>query len=155
MKKTLLKMFAILSMVIVPLTLLTGCSDDDDYWWGNPPSGFDFNDPRLEGYWELVQYNGSAVYPNETNYMQFNGDGYGYYYYLDNGQKEVEQLRYWSQKSTNGASRYQINIQYQYSSPLTTSYWFDNNENTLWLQWQTNSGRVVTYVYDRINRALW
>ena len=76
-------------------------------------------------------------------------------YYLDNGYREREQLRYWSQQSNSGASNCQINIQYQYSSPLTTSYWFTHGGNTLWMQWQTSGGRVQTYVYDRIDRAPW
>ena len=55
----------------------------------------------------------------------------------------------------SGASRFQINIQYEYDSPITTSYWFTHGNNTLWLQWQTSGGRVQTYVYDRVRSAPW
>lgn len=156
MKKILLKVAGLMSVVILSLTCLTSCYDPDNTWWGDPGYGWDsFNDTRLQGYWQLVQYNSDPVSAANANYMYFNGSGYGYYYYLDNGYREREQLRYWCQDSNSGASNYQINIQYQYSSPLTTSYWFTHGNNTLWLQWQTSGGRVQTYVYDRINGAPW
>lgn len=144
------------AMALTASCALTSCIDNDGPWWDEPGYGWDsFNDQRLEGYWKLVQYNSDPVSDGAANYMYFNGDGSGYYYYLDNGYRERERLRYWSQDSGNGASRYQINIQYEYSSPLTTSYWFTHSNNTLWLQWQTSGGRVQTYVYDRINYAPW
>lgn len=137
------------------VTLFTSCDSDDGYWWGTPPYGWNFQDNRLNGYWQLVQYNSDPVPVNETNYMYFNGNGSGMYYYLDNGDREQEQLRYWCQDAVSGASNYQINIKYEYSSPLTTSYWFTHGANTLWLQWATGGGRVQTYVYDRIDGAPW
>ena len=155
MGRLLRRISGMAAVALVSLTTLTGCVDTDDDWWGAPPYGYSYNDPRLEGYWALVQYNSDPVSVGDANYMYFNGDGYGYYYYLDNGYREREQLRYWSQQSNSGASNYQINIQYQYSSPLTTSYWFTHGNNTLWMQWQTGGGRVQTYVYDRIDRAPW
>lgn len=145
-----------MALVIMALTTLSSCTDDDGPWWDNPSYGWDtFSDPRLEGYWQLVQFNSDAVSPGAANFMYFNGDGRGYYYYFDNGIRQTERLRYWCQDSYSGASNYQINIQYQYSSPLTTSYWFTHGNNTLWMQWQTAGGRVQTYVYDRINTAPW
>lgn len=134
---------------------LSSCSDGDDYYWGNGPYGWDFRDPRLGGYWQLVQYNSDPVPPGEANYMYFNGVGEGIYYYLQNGMRMREYLRYYCQNSVSGTSNYQINIDYQYSSPLTTNYWFTHGNNTLWMQWQTYGGAVQTYVYDRIGGAPW
>ncbi len=148
----------ILSVVaLVSMAGFTSCyPDDDDTWWGNPPYGWDtFNDTRLSGYWMLVQYNSDPVSPDRANYLFFNGNGYGYYYYLENGDRYREEMRYWCQDAVSGASNYQINIQYEYSSPLTTSYWFTHGGNTLWMQWTTGGGRVQTYVYDRIGGAPW
>lgn len=156
MKRFLLKNLALAAVFVISITVFTGCYSPDSTWWGDPGYGWNsFQDARLRGYWQLVQYNSDPVSYNQANYMYFDGTGYGYYYYHDNGYREREQLRYWCQDSYGGASNYQINIQYQFSSPLTTSYWFTHGNNTLWLQWQTTGGRVQTYVYDRINRAPW
>lgn len=154
MKKNLMGKLALLTAVIVSLATFTSCGDVDT-WWGNPPYGYTFDDSRLNGYWQLVQYNSDPVDIDDANYMYFNGNGFGYYYYLQNGRPRTEQIRYGCQDSTSGASNYQINIQYQYSSPVTMSYWFTHGNDTLWMQWQTSGGRVQTYVYDRINRAPW
>lgn len=155
MKRFLLKNLALAAVFVISITVFTGCYAPDSTWWGDPGYGWNsFQDARLRGYWQLVQYNSDPVSYNQANYMYFDGTGYGYYYYLDNGYREREQLRYWCQDTYGGAPN-QINIQYQFSSPLTTSYWFTHGNNTLWLQWQTTGGRVQTYVYDRINRAPW
>lgn len=154
MKKFIIKSFALLVTAILSLSLFASCDGDSD-WWGTPPYGYTFKDSRLNGYWQLVQYNSDPVDVGNANYMYFNGNGFGYYYYLENGQKRTEQLKYGCQDSVNGASNYQINIQYQYSSPVTMSYWFTHGNDTLWMQWQTGGGSVQTYVYDRINSAPW
>ncbi|MCM1369558.1 MAG: hypothetical protein NC204_04220 [Candidatus Amulumruptor caecigallinarius] len=133
---------------------LSSCVDDNDDWW-NPPQGYDYIDNRLTGYWALVQYNSENVSAADANYMYFNGNGYGTYYYLENGYNERESLRYWCQNSNTGASNFQINIQYQYGGASTMSYWFTHGDNTLWMQWRTSGGRVQTYVYDRVYRAPW
>lgn len=146
-------LFAFVSLFM--LAGMTSCAGDDP-WWNNPGYGWDsFNDPRLRGYWQLVQYNSDPVPVREANWMYFNGNGAGWYYYLDNGYQERERMRYWCQDAVSGASNYQINIQYQYSSPLTTSYWFTHGGNTLWMQWTTHGGRVQTYVYDLVDSAPW
>ena len=156
MKRILRTVAGIVAVVALSVTGLTSCINAEGDWWGGPPTGWDtFNDSRLGGYWMLVQYNSDPVYQSDANYLYFNGNGYGYYYYLDNGYREREQLRYWCQGSNTGTSNYQINIQYEYSSPLTTNYWFTHGNNTLWMQWRTSGGRVQTYVYDRINYAPW
>lgn len=145
-----------LSLAVMSLIAFSSCDSDPDYWWdepGNPPGAF--NDSRLTGYWQLVQYNSDAVPANEANYMYFNGNGRGYYYYLSNGQKQVETIRYRSIDTGTGASNYMLDINYQYSNPLSTSYWFTHGDDVLWMQWQTGNNRVQTYVYDRIDGAPW
>lgn len=143
------------AMITMAVSLSSCYIDTDDDWWGAPPYGYTFNDNRLNGYWQLVQYNSDPVGFGDTNYLYFNGNGWGRYYYLENGDRYVEQLRYWCQDAVGGASNYQINIQYEYSSPVTESYWFTHGNNTLWIQWITDGGRVQTYVYDRIGGAPW
>lgn len=149
------KIFPLLAAMFIALCAgLTSCGDDD--WWGGPPDGWDtFNDTRLEGYWRLVQSNSEDVSLSDTNYLYFNGNGRGEYYYLRNGIQNVENTVYYSQDSNSGTSNYQINIQYQYSNPVTMNYWFTHGGSTLWMQWRTGNGAVQTYVYDRINRAPW
>lgn len=152
----LLKIMCGLLLAIGVSAGLTSCGSDD-WWWNGPPSGWvnTINDSRLNGYWRLYQYNGELVYPGEENYLYFNGDGFGLYYYWDNGMRYTEQIRYYCQPSVSGSSNYQINIQYEYGNPATENYWFPSGPNRLWMQWQTGSGRVVTYVYERIGGAPW
>lgn len=144
------------ALALLSAMTLTSCVDNEGVWWDNPPYGWEtYNDPRLEGCWKLVQYNSYPVYDHETNYLCFDGYGGGYFYYLDNGYEQRERIRYYCQESYGGASNSQLNIQYEFSSPITTNYWFTNGNNNLWMQWQTYDGHVETYVYDRVNRVLW
>lgn len=154
MKKTLRKHAGLFCLAIILLPVLSACTSDPD-WWDYPGDNWGYSDPRLVGSWELVQYNSDPVPAGATNYLTFDGNGYGYYTYYDNGYLERERLRYWCQGAVSGGSNYQINIQYEYHNPLTTNYWFTHGNNTLWMQWQTGGGRVQTYVYDRINSAPW
>ncbi len=143
------------SLAAVLAITLSSCIIEPDEWWSGPPTGWNtFNDTRLTGHWQLVQYNSEPVYTNDANYLYFNGNGAGLYYYLINGYRQVESIRYWSQNSNSGTSYYQINIQYEYDSPVTENYWFTHGGNTLWFQWRTSQG-VQTSVYDRIPRAPW
>lgn len=122
---------------------LTSC--DDDYYDG---PGYDFDtfiDSRLTGTWELVQANDMAVSSYDTNWLYFNGRGYGYYYYYRNGRLYREETRYYCQDAVYGSSRYQVNLFYQNGSSATMSYWFTGS--TLWMQWVSN-GRLVTYLYS-------
>ncbi len=145
----------VLALLLMTAFSFTSC-DGDDYWWGGPPDGWDtFNDTRLGGYWALVQYNSVPVDDDDANYLYFDGRGRGLYFYLSNGREMTEQTVYYSQDSNTGTSDYQINIQYQYSNPVTMNYWFTHNGNTLWMQWRTGNGSVQTYVYDRTSNAPW
>lgn len=156
MKKTVLKFMMAGVLSLLAAVSLTSCTDGDGPWWTYPGYGWDtFNDSRLSGYWQLVQYNSDPVYAGDANYLYFNGNGYGNYYYLRGGGRYREQLRYWCQNSVSGTSSYQINLQYEYSSPVTANYWFTHDNNTLWLQCQTGNGAVQTYVYDRCGGVPW
>lgn len=156
MKHKILRMLCAVVIFGGIATLLSSCDLEDDGWWGGPPSGWDSNnDTRLSGYWALVQYNSDPVYNSDANYLYFNGRGRGYYYYLQNGRRYTEQIVYYSQNSNTGTSSYQINIQYEFSSPVTMNYWFTHDGNTLWMQWRTGNGSVQTYVYDRTPGAPW
>ena len=155
MKKNLLKSIFLAMVAIIASTAFTSC-DDDPWDDGYPPYGWDtFNDYRLNGYWELVQYNSYNVEPGARNWLYFNGGSRGYYFYFDNGRRCTERLNYWSQESISMVSSCQINIEYEYSSPLTCNYWFKDGNNTLFLQWRTGNGSVEQYVYDRVNSAPW
>lgn len=155
MKKLLLKTIGVTSLLVIAMTTLSGCGPVN-VWWDDPGPGWSsFQDYRLQGYWQLVQYNSDPVSGYNTNFMYFNGNGSGYYYYYDGGYREREQIRYWCQDSYTSSTSYEINIQYQYGGSSTSNYWFTHGNNTLWMQWMTNGGRVETYVYDRVNRAPW
>lgn len=156
-KSTLLKFLLGLTLFVLPSVAFTSCDDDDDdWWWNDPGAGWSFQDSRLRGYWMLVQADSRDVAPLDRNYFYFNGYGEGDYYYMRNGREYDEDTRYWCQNSVSGTSRYQINIQYEYDQPLTCDYWFAEGNNTLFLQWyDSNVGRPVTYVYDRINYEPW
>lgn len=156
MKNRLRDTLGLLALAVLMMTGLSGCmvSDGNSDWWSYPGNDWGYTDPRLGGYWQLVQYNSDYVDADEANYLYFDGNGFGYYYYLYNGYPQRERLRYWCQQSYNSASP-RINIQYESNSPLTTNYWFTHNNRTLWLQWQTAGGRMQTYVYDRISYAPW
>lgn len=126
-----------------------------DYWDPEPPYGWDSNyfDPDLTGVWQLYQVNSDYVSGDETNYLYFNGDGRGRYYYYDRGYQEVERLAYWCQRSVSGTSSMQINIKYEYGSPSTMNYWF-TDRHTLWMQWRNSYG-VQTYVYREVPGRPW
>lgn len=144
-------------MAICCSTLLTGCVDDD-YWPYNPPPGWGSNyfyDSRLEGSWELTQANSAPVGTYDTNYMDFLGGGHGRYYYYSNNRPYSEEMAYFCQKSDSNTTDYQINIQYEDGSASTMAYWFTDGNNTLWLQWRTNNGHVVTYLYSRVSSIPW
>lgn len=146
----ILKRLLLTLMILVPAMLLTSCGDT--IWgYGEPPLGWydTFYDSGLTGRWQLVSADGAAVGGTATNYLEFDGYGRGYYTYWQRGQLYSERLGYLCEAPYGSYSDYQINIQYQYSSPVTMSYWF-SGRNILYLKWQTGSGRIVTYTYQRV-----
>lgn len=150
MKGKLLKGIGGMALFAVLAVFMSSCVNDS-YWWDDS----DYYDHRLDGYWELVQYNSDPVYDDDVNFLYFNGNGRGTYYYFDRGYRESEPMYYDSQPSNTGTSNYQLNIQYGNGRPTTVNYWFTHGNNTLWMQWRTSGGRVVTYVYDRIDYRPW
>ncbi|MDE6648760.1 MAG: hypothetical protein K2K45_02395 [Muribaculaceae bacterium] len=144
----------LLCLPIVAVLLLTLSSCDVEYWNPEPPNGWNtFYDSNLRGCWQLYQVNSDYVRGDEVNYMYFNGDGRGTYFYYDRGYQETERLAYWCQRSVSGTSSLQINIQYEYGSPSTMNYWF-SDADTLWMQWRNSYG-VQTYVYKYVSRVPW
>ena len=143
-----------LAMIMSMLLLFSSCESDE--WPGGPGWGGSFYDRNLTGYWELVQVNSEPVFGVKKNYLMFGGNGYGYYYYWDNGRRMIMDTYYDCQISNSGTSNYQMNLVYGNGRPDTINYWFTNTSSgySLWMQWR-EGGRVVTYVYDRINRAPW
>lgn len=125
---------------------LVSC-DSDTVWSPLPPAGWNtFYDSRLNGAWRLVQANGRDVTGYAVNYLEFYGNGRGRYYYYSNGVRQWEKMAYWCQDSNNGVSYFQMNLQYEFSSPSTVNYWLADGGNTLWMQWQSTAG-IMTYVY--------
>lgn len=148
--------FTALLLVVVAFLAaggLTSCDDYDDWGWYDGPTGDYFYDSDLDGAWELVQADGIPVGSGSTNYLDFYGDGHGMYYYYDNGTPVSERMGYFCQYSNNGASRYQVNVRYEYGQPTTMNYWFAGG--SLWMQWRTGGGRVVTYVYRPVSYVPW
>lgn len=140
-----------LGLMLLPALSLTSCGEDD--WYPSPPYGWDsFYDNRLDGYWQLVQANDAPVGQFDTNWLYFNGNGRGMYYYYSKGERYSERIGYYCQDSSYGSSRYQINIQYEYGNPATMNYWFTGS--TLWMQWFT-SNRTITYLYRPVNSVNW
>lgn len=156
MKKRFL--FILLALVALGSTAVFTSCVDDDYWPYNPPPGWGSNyfyDTRLDGTWELIQANSESVSQYDTNYMDFFGGGHGRYYYYYNNRPASEEMAYFCQRSDSNTTDYQINIQYEDGSASTMAYWFTDGNNTLWLQWRTTGGRVMTYLYSRVSRAPW
>ncbi|MDE7180654.1 MAG: hypothetical protein K2N88_05600 [Muribaculaceae bacterium] len=152
--KTLFRKYAMVGIVaLLSLIGLTNCTSST-VWWDDPGYGWSYRDPNLTGFWQLVEVNGYAVSNYNTNFLYFDGNGRGLYYYYDQGYRETEKLRYWAQEGYT-SSNYQLNIQYQYSAPLTSVYWFSDRFNTLWLQWVSPNGGLDTYAYRRISYAPW
>ncbi|MDE5840734.1 MAG: hypothetical protein K2H49_07410 [Muribaculaceae bacterium] len=145
----------LLYLPLLTVLLLVCSSCNVEYWSPEPPNGWNdtFYDRNLVGCWQLYQVNSDYVRGDEVNYMYFNGDGRGAYYYYERGYQERERLAYWCQRSVNGTPSLQINIQYEYGSPSTMNYWF-TDADTLWMQWRNSSG-MQTYVYKYISRVPW
>ena len=152
MKKLYYPFLYSLLLALAAVTLLSGCTEDDDYWPYSPPPGWGnyFYDDDLYGTWELFQVNSQSVSEYETNYMEFYGGGRGRYYYYDYGRLYGERMAYFCQMSGNTTTSYQINVQYENGEQSTMAYWFTDGYNTLWLQWQVG-GRTQTYMYQRVN----
>ncbi|MBD5227431.1 MAG: hypothetical protein HDR95_07925 [Bacteroides sp.] len=135
------------------ITAFTAC-DDDDIWAPLGPSGWNYQDSRLTGYWQLINVNGSAVGGYESNFLEFFGNGDGEYYYYRNSRPRSERIAYWCQQSNTGYSNYQINIQYESGQASTMNYWFSDSGRTLYMRWNSTNG-VMTYAYARVNGVVW
>lgn len=138
-------------LAVIGSMSMTSCVGD----WGPVPPTTNQYDSRLNGYWQLVRINGYPIYGYDVNYMFFNGNGWGVYYYYLNNRRYSESLSYWCQNSVNNISYYQVNVKYQNTASLSTmNYSFSNGSNTLYLQWY-DGGRLQTYTYTRYPYAPW
>ena len=140
-----------MALMLMTVMLLSSCGDVDVI---APGIGGGYDDPRLEGYWQLVNVNGRPVGGYESNFLEFYGDGYGKYYYYRNGTPRSERISYWSQLSNYGYSDYQINIRYQSGQASTMNYWFTDGGRTLCMRWNSADG-VYTYAYARVSGIGW
>lgn len=149
----------LLAAVMVILgTGLSSCYIDGGIWSPSPPYDWNntFYDQNLNGYWQLVQINGRNVSGYDVNYLYFNGNGRGRYYYYNRGTRYWENTAYWCQDAVSGTTYYQINLQYETSGqPTTMNYYFADRGRTLVMRWQTYNGTVVQYVYTSIPYAPW
>lgn len=145
------KMIMMAAVAVVLSLGLSSCYVDVG-WDPAPPNGWNntFYDSRLTGYWELNSINNRYVSGDAVNYLYFNGDGRGRYYYMERGMRYWENTAYWCQDSYGGNSNYQINLQYQTSgSPTTMNYWFSSGTRYLTMEWYDSyAGGMVTYVYN-------
>ncbi len=136
-------------IVLLMTTVLSGCGDDF-VWSPTGPTGWNFEDSRLSGYWQLAQVNGYPVRGYDTNYLDFYGDGWGRYYYYRNSTPRSQRIAYWCQQSNNAYSYYQINIQYEDGQASTMNYWFSDGGRTLYMRWNSSAG-IQTYAYVRVS----
>jgi len=145
-----LRFFITLTMcVLMACGVFTSC-DDDDYYWGTP-GGSSYYDRDLVGTWQLVQINGITIPPADANYFSFFGRGSGTYYYHEGGREFAEDISYWS---TDTYYNSYLTINYATGRESTMNYWFTEDYQSLWMQWQTNSG-TMTYRYILVSGVPW
>lgn len=152
-----MKRFTPLVVALVALLAgltFTSCIDDDG-WYPYPPNGWNdtFYDSDLTGSWQLVQVNSRPVGGTDSNYLYFNGDGRGWYYYYDRGRFYRERMAYWCEDFYYGNGDYELNMQYENGQSSTMTYWFTGS-NTLWMRWNTSQG-MVTYMYRYVDYIPW
>lgn len=136
------KLYTLLSMLCVGLALcLTSC--DDDYYTPYPNQ----IDKDLLGTWELYSADGNRVYDYQVNWLEFNRNGQGYYYYYDDGRQYSMWLDYTVRYYGGGNQLY---IEYQDGSSVSMNYWFNSNATYLYTQWYEN-GRSHTYTYRYVS----
>lgn len=140
------------AIAIMAAISFTSCDDGDDYWWG-PNDNNQYYDSNLIGTWQLVEANGQAVTPSDTNYLEFLTGGRGYYFYYTGG-IQATQRTLWVCNA--GYYRDSVTIRYQDGRQSTMNYWFTDGANYLYLQWRTANGNQYTYVYRYLgNQVPW
>ena len=133
-----------LCLTMAATATLTSC-DNNDGWYPEHPEYYNkFYDQGLNGTWKLISDNKGIVEGTEVNYLEFNGNGRGVYYFYSNGMPESEPLVYNCQGTDSSISNSQLNVQYGNGVPTSMYYWF--TPNRLWMQWRNASG-IHTYCY--------
>lgn len=128
-------------IAFLSLSIFSSCEEDDVYY------DYDYN---LTGYWMLVEDDYGYVPEDETNFLYFNGNGFGSYFYYDRGRLYEMRLNYWCMANPYPGQDDELNIEYEDGTGATMNYWFERNYNFLTLSWYTDRGRE-TYVYQRVN----
>lgn len=153
MRKKLRILWQLIPAALLLLGVTSSCGS---VWWEpDPPPGWNntFYDRYLTGTWRLVQANSTLVSASSANYLQFAGNGRGYYYYYSNGRPCTERISYWCEY-IGGSTASRIYIQYQNSPSATMNYWFTDG-NVLWMQWTDANGGIMTYQYRAVSGAPW
>lgn len=142
--KHFLRTLTLAGAALLALASLSSCdSGNDDYWWGDDGSNA-YYDSNLLGTWQLIQINGQAVSPLQTNYMEFQSGGRGYYFYYSAGLQATQRLIWVCQA---GYYRDTITVRYQDGSQSSMNYYFTEGRNYLYLNWTTYNGAQYTYCY--------
>lgn len=118
-----------------------------------PPPGYhdSYIDSDLTGTWELAYVDGYEVYRANTHWLDFYGDGRGYYYYYEHGNEYNLPFDYYSEYV------YDESILYLFYADGTCAemyYWYNYDYSTLYLQWYER-GRTTTYTYYRVGAIYW
>lgn len=142
MKKT----YALLALLIMAVCVgFTSC-DDDIY--GPPGQSYD---PDLLGTWELYSADGVPVYGYQVNWLEFNRNGTGTYYYYHNG-REYSMGLYWGVDWYGGEQ--ELYIDYNDGSSASMYYWFNSNATFLYTEWYERGYRH-TYIYRYVDYPAW
>ena len=140
--KHFLRTLVLTAVALVATVSFTSCDDGDDGWWG--PIDDTYLDANLDGVWQLYMANGQLVSPYDTSYLEFFGNGTGFYYYYVNGMQSVQRTRWICNRSY---SRQTLTIRYQDGAQDSMNYWFNSTGHYLYLNWYTGSGYEMTYCY--------
>lgn len=159
MKRYMLRFMQATMIVVLSLlgsSVLTSCIVVNDPWDGD--GGYVNNiyyDSYLTGVWQLYSVNGSPVGGTQTNWLQFNGNGRGYYFYFNYGNRMVMNMNYECMDGYNNyyGSNTILNLYYGNDlNPQSMYYWYEGN--SLVMQW-SDRYQTTTYVYRAVPNAPW
>lgn len=135
-------------LMLLVLSLCVGLSSCDDDIYGPPGTNYD---SALVGTWELYSADGSPVYGYQVNWLQFNRNGTGSYYFYQDG-RQYEMGLYWGVDWYAGSK--ELYIDYNDGRSASMDYWFNSNATYLYTQWYERGYRH-TYVYRYVDGPAW